>query len=66
MDALKPHGRLVAHAVTLESEAVLLETFNAHGGELQRMSTETAEPVGPFHGWKPSMTVTQWAWAKKP
>jgi len=66
MAALKPHGRLVAHAVTLESEAVLLETFNAHGGELQRIATETAEPVGPFHGWKPSMAVTQWAWTKKP
>ena len=66
MAALKPHGRLVAHAVTLESEAVLLERFNAHRGELQRIATETAEPVGPFHGWKPSMAVTQWAWTKKP
>jgi precorrin-6Y C5,15-methyltransferase (decarboxylating) len=66
MAALKPHGRLVTHAVTLESEAVLLEAFNAHGGELQRIATETAEPVGPFHGWKPSMTVTQWAWVRKP
>ena len=66
MAALKTHGRLVAHAVTLESETVLLETFNAHGGELQRIATETAEPVGPFHGWKPSMAVTQWAWTRKP
>lgn len=65
MAALKPHGRLVAHAVTLESEMVLLEAFNAHGGELQRIATEAAEPVGPFHGWKPSMTVTQWAWTRK-
>ena len=66
MENLKPHGRLVAHAVTLESEAVLLAAFDAHGGELQRISTETAEPVGPFHGWRPSMTVTQWAWVKRP
>lgn len=66
MDALKPLGRLVAHAVTLESEAVLLDVYGEHGGELQRISTETAEPVGPFKGWKPSMPVTQWAWTKTP
>ena len=66
LDALKPHGRLVAHAVTLESEAVLLEAYAEHGGGLQRISVETAEPVGPFKGWKPSMPVTQWAWIKKP
>ena len=66
MNVLNPHGRIVAHAVTLESEAVLLAAFDAHGGELQRISTETAEPVGPFHGWRPSMTVTQWAWVKRP
>ena len=53
-----------SHAVTLESEAVLLAAFDAHGGELQRISVETAQPVGPFHGWKPSMPVTQWAWTK--
>ncbi|MCI5076257.1 precorrin-6y C5,15-methyltransferase (decarboxylating) subunit CbiE [Oricola sp.] len=64
LDALKPQGRLVAHAVTLESEAVLIAAFNAHGGELQRIAVETVQPVGPFHGWKPSMTVTQWAWVK--
>ena len=66
LDALKPHGRLVAHAVTLESEAVLLEAYADYGGELQRISVETAEPVGPFKGWKPSMPVTQWSWVKKP
>jgi precorrin-6Y C5,15-methyltransferase (decarboxylating) len=64
--ALKPHGRMVAHAVTLESEAELLAAYGAHGGEIQRISVETAEPVGPFQGWKPSMTVTQWAWTKTP
>jgi len=66
LDALKPHGRLVGHAVTLESEAVLLDVYAQYGGELQRISVETAEPVGPFKGWKPSMPVTQWAWTKKP
>lgn len=64
IEALKPHGRLVAHAVTLESEVVLLKAFSDYGGEMQRISVETAVEVGPFHGWKPSMPVTQWAWRK--
>jgi precorrin-6Y C5,15-methyltransferase (decarboxylating) len=64
MAALAPLGRLVANAVTLESEAVLLAAFARHKGGLQRISVETAEPVGPFHGWRPSMPVTQWHWVK--
>ncbi|MEM1378777.1 MAG: precorrin-6y C5,15-methyltransferase (decarboxylating) subunit CbiE [Pseudomonadota bacterium] len=62
--ALKRRGRLVAHAVTLESEAVLLNAFQEHGGELQRISVETASPVGVYHGWKPAMPVVQWFWEK--
>lgn len=65
MEALNPHGRLVAHAVTLESEAVLLAAYADHGGELQRISVESASPVGPFQGWKPSMAVTQWSWRRR-
>jgi precorrin-6Y C5,15-methyltransferase (decarboxylating) len=64
LDALKPHGRLVAHAVTLESEAALREAFARHGGELVRIATETVAPVGGFHGWKPAMPVVQWSFAK--
>lgn len=63
--ALNTHGRLVAHAVTLESEAILLAAYSDHGGELQRISVESAAPVGPFQGWKPSMSVTQWSWRKR-
>ena len=66
MVALKPLGRLVAHAVTLESEAVLQAAYGQFSGELQRISVETASPVGPFEGWKPAMPVTQWSWVKKP
>ncbi|MEM9574331.1 MAG: cobalamin biosynthesis bifunctional protein CbiET, partial [Pseudomonadota bacterium] len=65
INALNPHGRMVAHAVTLESEAVLLAAYAEHGGELQRISVDSATPVGPFQGWKPSMPVTQWAWRKQ-
>ena len=64
MNALAPLGRLVANAVTLESEAVLLAAFARHKGSLQRISVETADPVGPFYGWRPFMPVTQWHWVK--
>jgi precorrin-6Y C5,15-methyltransferase (decarboxylating) len=64
MEALKPGGRLVAHAVTLESEAVLLSAYAEHSGELVRLSAARAEPVGPYRGWRPAMPVTQWAWRK--
>ncbi|MEQ8863367.1 MAG: precorrin-6y C5,15-methyltransferase (decarboxylating) subunit CbiE [Thalassobaculum sp.] len=62
--ALRPGGRLVANTVTLESEAVLLAKHAELGGELVRISVERAEPVGPYHGWRPLMPVTQWRLAK--
>lgn len=64
LNALKPNGRLVVHAVTLSSEACLLEAFSRHGGELTRLSIAKAEPVGPYFGWKSAMPVTQWAYIK--
>jgi len=57
---LKPGGRLVANAVSLEGEARLAELFRAHGGELLRLAVSHAKPVGSMHGWKPAMPVTQW------
>ena len=58
--ALRKGGRLVANAVTVESEAKLFELYEKHGGELSRMTVQQAEPVGRFKGWKPFMPVTQW------
>ena len=58
--ALANGGRLVAHAVTLESEAVLLDFFKAHpGAQLYRHQVSTADPVGGLHGWRPAMPLTQ-------
>lgn len=59
-NALKPGGRLVAHAVTLESEAILLGLHEVHGGDLLRVGVDRAEPVGPYRGWRPAMPVTHW------
>jgi precorrin-6Y C5,15-methyltransferase (decarboxylating) len=59
-NALQTGGRLVAHAVTVESELALAAGFHAHGGELTRLSVQRLEPIGALHGWKPLMPVTQW------
>lgn len=64
-EALRPLGRLVANAVTLESEQVLIGLHETHGGELIKLSVQRAEPVGPRRGWRPSMTVTQWSLIKR-
>ena len=63
-DRLKPGGRLVANAVTLEGERALLQWREANGGALTRLAVSRAEPVGAFSGWRPLMPVTQLAAAK--
>jgi len=59
-EALRPGGRIVANAVTLESETRLKEAFDRHGGELVRIEISKAKTIGSFHGWRPAMPVTQW------
>jgi precorrin-6Y C5,15-methyltransferase (decarboxylating) len=65
LTALKPLGRLVANAVTLESEAVLLAMHARFGGELTRMAISRARPVGGLTGWGTLMPVTQWSLLKR-
>jgi precorrin-6Y C5,15-methyltransferase (decarboxylating) len=62
--ALQPGGRLVANAVTLESQAVLMHLHGRHGGDLVRLAVSRAEPVGRLTGWRPLMEVMQWSLAK--
>jgi len=63
--ALRPLGRIVANAVTLESEAVLLDLHKRHGGQMSKIAVQRAEPVGRLTGWKPLMPVTQWSLVKR-
>jgi precorrin-6Y C5,15-methyltransferase (decarboxylating) len=63
--ALKPGGRLVANAVTLEGEKHLVEWHERVGGELARIAVERAEPIGQRLGWRPMRAVTQWAAVKR-
>lgn len=64
-DALQPGGRLVANAVTLESEAAVAGLRRTHGGELVRLHVERAAPLGGFTGWRPAMPVTVWTAQKE-
>ncbi|MEO0729204.1 MAG: precorrin-6y C5,15-methyltransferase (decarboxylating) subunit CbiE [Pseudomonadota bacterium] len=61
---LNSHGRLVANAVTLESEALLGHLHQAHGGDLVRIGVARAVAVGSYRGWRENMPVTQWSFVK--
>jgi precorrin-6B C5,15-methyltransferase / cobalt-precorrin-6B C5,C15-methyltransferase len=60
LNRLPAGGRLVANAVTAESEAVLLQSYSNLGGHLHRFQHSHGEPLGGFTGWRPQMPVTQW------
>jgi precorrin-6Y C5,15-methyltransferase (decarboxylating) len=62
--ALLTGGRLVANAVTVESEQLLLQWHSQRGGELTRVAIQRATPIGKFLGWKALAPVTQWAVVK--
>ncbi|MGR3321872.1 MAG: precorrin-6y C5,15-methyltransferase (decarboxylating) subunit CbiE [Pseudooceanicola sp.] len=64
-EALRPLGRLVANAVTLESEAVLADLHAEFGGDLVRLHVQRAEAVGRYRGWRAAMPVTQWSLVKR-
>jgi precorrin-6Y C5,15-methyltransferase (decarboxylating) len=60
-DRLKPKGRLVANAVTVESEAVLARASDGFGGRLTRIAISRAEPLGQYGAWRGLIPVTQLA-----
>ncbi|HZA10773.1 precorrin-6y C5,15-methyltransferase (decarboxylating) subunit CbiE [Mycobacterium sp.] len=64
-DRLGIGGRLVANAVTAESEAVVAQWHARLGGELRRYQHYHGEPLGKFTGWRPALPVTQWAVTKR-
>lgn len=64
IDALRTGGRLVINAVTLETEALLLDHHARFGGGLTRIAVSRAGPVGTMTGWRTAMPVTIWNWTK--
>lgn len=55
---LRPGGRLVANAVTVQNEALLVAWHERAGGELTRISVAHAEPLGGFDAWRTALPVT--------
>lgn len=62
--SLRSGGRLVANAVTTQTEAALLTLQAKLGGDLTRIALTRAAPIGGTVGWRPAMPVTQWVWSK--
>src|SRR5579872_2044018 len=56
--------RLVAHAITLETEALLHELQRRHGGELMRVEIAHAAALGNFRSWEAARPLVQWSAAK--
>ena len=53
--------RLVANAVTLETEILLAQCQAAKGGSLLRIELAEAAPLGNRTGWQPLRPVVQWS-----
>ncbi len=62
--ALKPGGRLVANATTLDGEHALYSRHLQLGGELTRIEISALERIGGHRAFRPSMAVTQWVVVK--
>jgi precorrin-6B C5,15-methyltransferase / cobalt-precorrin-6B C5,C15-methyltransferase len=64
IEAVRPGGRLVVNAVTLETEAELAARQATLGGTLTRIAIARADAIGGKTGWRTAMPVTQWRWVK--
>jgi precorrin-6B C5,15-methyltransferase / cobalt-precorrin-6B C5,C15-methyltransferase len=64
VNALRPGGRLVVNAVTLETESLLIERHASMGGDLTRIAVSRAVPIVDRTAWRSAMPVTQWIWTK--
>ncbi len=62
--ALRPGGRLVANAVTLQGERQLHDLYARLGGDLTRIAISRIAPVGALVGWRPLMPVMQYCLVK--
>jgi len=58
---LAPGTRLVAHSVTLETEALLGELQQRHGGGLMRVEIAHSAPLGRYRSWEAARPVVQWS-----
>ena len=55
---LRPGGRLVANAVTVQSELTLVQFRAEHGGDLTRLQVAHAQALGAFDTWRQALPIT--------
>jgi precorrin-6B C5,15-methyltransferase / cobalt-precorrin-6B C5,C15-methyltransferase len=58
---IPPGTRIVANAVTLETEALFTGWSATRGGTLMRIDIADATPIGPRRGWRAALPITQWS-----
>ena len=58
--ALPRHGRLVMHAVTIQTEQLLAQSIEKYGGEAMRIDISRLTDLGAFQAWRPAYPVMQW------
>jgi precorrin-6Y C5,15-methyltransferase (decarboxylating) len=58
---LAPGTRLVANAVTLDSESLLIAAQERLGGDLLRLELASAATLGSKRGWKSAYPIVQWS-----
>lgn len=60
-DLIPPGTRLVMNAVTLETEALVLDWSARHGGSLLKIELSEATALGRKRGWKSALPILQWS-----
>lgn len=60
-DLLPPGTRLVMNAVTLETEALVLDWSARHGGQLLKIELSETAPVGRKRAWRAARPILQWS-----
>lgn len=60
-DLIPPGTRIVMNAVTLETEALVLDWSARHGGHLLKVELSETTAIGRKRGWKSALPILQWS-----
>lgn len=60
-DLMPPGTRMVMNAVTLETEALVLDWSARRGGHLLKIELSETAAIGRKRGWKASLPILQWS-----
>ena len=60
-DVIPPGTRLVMNAVTLETEALVLDWSGRHGGHLLKIELSETVALGRKRGWKAALPILRWS-----